>query len=126
MAKARTAAESARLLLQSGDLDGACNRAYYAVFDAARAALMASKASTETEKARTHGGLISAFSLHLVKSGILPVALGRTFNRLHEIRLIADYSGDPVERDLVESALEEAAGFVDAIQAQFFGGSQKP
>lgn len=36
MAKARTACASARLLLERGDTDGACNRAYYAMFDAAR------------------------------------------------------------------------------------------
>jgi uncharacterized protein (UPF0332 family) len=37
--KAQTAAASARILLNAGDVDGACNRAYYAMFDAARAAL---------------------------------------------------------------------------------------
>jgi len=39
--KAQTAAASARILLNAGDVDGACNRAYYAMFDAARAALLA-------------------------------------------------------------------------------------
>ena len=39
--KAQTAASSAKILLDSKDLDGACNRAYYAMFDAARAALIA-------------------------------------------------------------------------------------
>ena len=34
--KAKTAATSARILLNAGDVDGACNRAYYAMFDAAR------------------------------------------------------------------------------------------
>jgi uncharacterized protein (UPF0332 family) len=37
LAKARPALASAKLLLASGDVDGACNRAYYAMFDAARA-----------------------------------------------------------------------------------------
>ena len=41
MAKASQAAASARLLLDTGDADGACNRAYYAMFDAARAAMQA-------------------------------------------------------------------------------------
>ena len=40
--KARTAAASARILLSAGDYDGACKRAYYAMFDAARAAFIAS------------------------------------------------------------------------------------
>ena len=37
--KAFRAQKSAVLLLQSGDNDGACSRAYYAMFDAARFAL---------------------------------------------------------------------------------------
>ena len=40
MGKAARAVASARLLLSDGDVDGACNRAYYAMFDAARAALL--------------------------------------------------------------------------------------
>lgn len=38
MAKARTASKSARAPLDLGDSNGACNRAYYAMFDAARTA----------------------------------------------------------------------------------------
>ena len=33
-AKARRALESAKILLDMDDCDGACNRAYYAMFDA--------------------------------------------------------------------------------------------
>lgn len=44
MAKAVRACASARALLDLDDVDGACNRAYYAMFDAARAALLASGA----------------------------------------------------------------------------------
>jgi uncharacterized protein (UPF0332 family) len=46
MVKAMRAADSAQLLLDAGDVDGACNRAYYAMFDAARAALLASVLGT--------------------------------------------------------------------------------
>jgi uncharacterized protein (UPF0332 family) len=66
MAKARRALASAHTLLQDSDNDGACNRAYYAMFDSARAALIASKAPVPPEIAKTHSGLIAAFSLHLV------------------------------------------------------------
>ncbi|WP_424219798.1 HEPN domain-containing protein [Azovibrio sp.] len=34
MAKAAQAAASAKVLLDTGDTDGACNRAYYAMFEA--------------------------------------------------------------------------------------------
>jgi uncharacterized protein (UPF0332 family) len=37
LSKAVTALSSEKLLLHSGDADGACNRAYYTMFDAARA-----------------------------------------------------------------------------------------
>ena len=43
MAKAAQAVASARVLLETNDADGATNRAYYAMFDAAQAALLSSK-----------------------------------------------------------------------------------
>ncbi len=56
MKKAGQAAASAKLLLDSGDADGACNRAYYAVFDAARAALLV----TGHDVGKTHKGVLNA------------------------------------------------------------------
>jgi uncharacterized protein (UPF0332 family) len=47
--KAVRACISARVLLDLGDVDGACNRAYYAMFDAARAALLASGALVQID-----------------------------------------------------------------------------
>ena len=70
MTKPRRALASADKLLRDGDNDGACNRAYYAMFDAARAALIASKAPVSPEIAKTYSGLIAAISLHLVKPGL--------------------------------------------------------
>lgn len=49
------AATSTRLLPNAGDTSGACNRAYYAMFDAAHAALLISGISHEIGK--THSGL---------------------------------------------------------------------
>lgn len=54
MANARRAAASARVLLDTGDADGACNRAYYAML---------------------------------------------ALNKLEDLRLIADYKGDPIEEE---------------------------
>jgi len=42
MAKADRALEEARVLLRAGGYEGVCNRAYYAMFDAAHAALLGS------------------------------------------------------------------------------------
>jgi len=118
--KAIKAASSAKLLLDAGDADGACNRAYYAMFDAARAALMTSKATAEPEAVRTHGGLIAAFSLHLVKTGRVAVELGRALNKVEELRRIADYKGDPLEVSDAAWAVQQAQVFVQAMEALFF------
>lgn len=119
MAKAIQAAASAKVLLDTGDMDGACNRAYYAMFDAARAALLASGAAVEADIARTHGGLISAFSLHLVKAGRVPVELGKSLNKAEELRLVADYKGDPIEKEHASWAVSQAHIFVQAMLTTF-------
>lgn len=116
MEKAARAVASAKLLLEAGDVDGACNRAYYAMFDAAKAALLWSGAPVEPTVARTHSGLISAFSLHLVKAGHIAVEIGRSMNRVPEIRMIADYTGDEVTIDKAQSAVTQAGLFVEAIR----------
>ena len=71
MAKADRACSSARTLLDLGDVDGACNRAYYAMFDAARAALLASGSSVrpnignpnENSKTKPPLALVKLFKL---------------------------------------------------------------
>ena len=120
MTKAQRALASAHTLLADGDNDGACNRAYYAMFDAARAALIASKAPVPPEIAKTHSGLISAFSLHLVKSGRFPVELGKSFNKVEDLRLVADYKGDPIEAAEAKWAVQQSQQFVAQIAAAFF------
>ncbi len=119
MAKADTASSSARALLMLGDVDGAANRAYYAMFDAARAALLASNASVPPEIARTHSGLIGAFGLHLIKPGVIPRDLGRLLNQAYEIRQTADYSGEAVELEDAKVIVEKAEVFLAAIRTTF-------
>lgn len=119
MTKAERACNSARALLKLGDVDGACNRAYYAMFDAARAALLASSAPIKLDIGKTHRGLINAFSDHLVKSGVVSKNLGKLLKRAEEIRLIADYRGDSVEVGDAEELVQQAETFVSAMRALF-------
>lgn len=65
---------------------------------------------------RSHNGLISAFSLHLVKTGQVPVEQGRALNKVEEMRLIADYRGDSVKPEQAARAVEQAESFVDMIK----------
>ena len=115
--KAATALSSAQLLFKSGDFDGTCNRAYYAMFDAARAALLVGDGNESALAIKTHGGLISAFSLRLVKSGAVSLELGKSFNKVEDLRLVADYKGDPVETEQAQWAVDQAKIFVEVLRA---------
>lgn len=84
-----------------------------------RAALIASGAPVMPEVAKTHSGLITAFSLHLVKAGRVRIELGKALNKVAEIRLIADYTGDEVSPEMAQWAVEQAEGFVEAMQNDF-------
>ncbi|MBW6477358.1 MAG: HEPN domain-containing protein [Chromatiales bacterium] len=119
MLKADRACSSAKVLLEIGDVDGAANRAYYAIFDAARAALMASDAPVGQDIARTHSGLISTFGKHLVKGGLVSKELGRILNRAHEIRQVADYQGDAIESIDATEIVCQAEAFIAAIRTHF-------
>jgi uncharacterized protein (UPF0332 family) len=116
IARARRSATSAKLLFEAGDLNGACNRACYAMFDAARAALLASKEPLQSEVIKTHSDLIVAFSLHLIKSGRIPTLYGKSLRQVDQIRLIADYSDEEVDRETASSAIEQADRFVGAVK----------
>ena len=115
MAKAVQAAASARVLLNTGDADGACNRAYYAMFDAARAALLASG----HDVGKTHKGVLNAFSDLLVKNGPLPKEMGRLLKHAETFRYVADYEGGPVELSDAKYMAEQAETFVSAMLAEF-------
>jgi uncharacterized protein (UPF0332 family) len=115
IARAWRSATSAKLLLEAGDVNGACNRAYYAMFDAARAALLAGGEPVKSEVIKTHGGLIAAFSLHLIKSGRIPAQYGKSLRQVDQIRLIADYSDEEVDRGTGLSAIEQANQFIAAV-----------
>ncbi|MDP2759656.1 MAG: HEPN domain-containing protein [Sideroxyarcus sp.] len=123
MVKARQAVASAKVLLHAGDVDGACNRAYYSMFDAARAALLFSRAPVELDDIKTHSGLIATFGLHLVKTGQVPVELGKALNKVEDLRLIADYKGEQVLPEKAAWAVQQAEIFIQAMQSIFSPGS---
>lgn len=113
--KAIRALMSARLLLANGDIEGACNRAYYAMFDAAHAALLRSGALINPAEIRTHSGLIGAFGKHLVKPGLTSTELGRALNQVERIRLLADYTGEAIDTDKAVWAINQADTFLKSL-----------
>jgi uncharacterized protein (UPF0332 family) len=120
MVGAVTACSSARALLELGDAVGSINRAYYAMFYAARAALLASNAPVDLDKIRTHNGLVGAFGNYLVKDGPLPKDLGRFINKALEDRLFSDYEDlNSIQPSDAMGTVEHAETFVAAIRTQF-------
>jgi uncharacterized protein (UPF0332 family) len=117
--KAERALEEARLLLRGDKAEGACSRAYYAMQDAAHAALFATGNETQDAIIKTHHGLIAEFGKKIVLGGQIDAAHGRAFNRVQDIRLLADYDAEQPSREDAQWAVEQAEAFVAAIRLRF-------
>jgi len=119
MGKADRALAAAKLLLANDDAEGACNRAYYAMFDAAHAGLIAAGAVASEAGPKKHSGLIGAVGLHLVKTNRINAEAGSAINKVERLRRLADYTGDPISREDATWAVEQAAMFVALIRQEF-------
>lgn len=109
--KASACVDSAKLLAERGDHGGAINRAFYAMHNAATAAL-----SKEGAEPKTHSGLISEFSQRFVQTGRIPGDLGRAFNEAENARMVADYTDRAVTPDLSQRIVASAARFVAEVR----------
>lgn len=84
--KAMRAREAARRALDADDAETAVNRAYYACFHAARAAL-----AGEDEQPKTHSGVHNRFACLIVATGRVPMEVARTLPHAAQVRERADY-----------------------------------
>ncbi len=90
----------------------AVSRAYYGMYHAAQALLLA-----YDKKAIGHAGTISAFNHHFVKNGKMPLKFTQWFSSLKESREFADYEGlRKFTSQDVEKAIKEAEEFLSAIE----------
>jgi uncharacterized protein (UPF0332 family) len=119
IAKAERALSTARLALQAHDPDGACDRAYYAMFDAAHAALFALGIEGLAKPIKTHNGLVAKFGQAVIVAGHLPTARGQDLSKVQKYREIADYSAEPVELADAAWSVERAEAFVAAVKKKF-------
>ena len=113
--KAKRNLRTARLILADDDPNSACNRAYYAIFNAACAALVVVN-QPKLAMAKTHSGLVSSFSQHLVKSGEFTPDFGRMLALESKRRIVADYDGDPISIEDAAESIANATQFVDAVE----------
>ena len=117
--KAERALSAAQLLLRAEDADGACSRAYYAMFDAAHAALLAAGHETPDAMIKTHHTLIAEFGKKLVQGGQIEAHFGRALNKAEDLRLLADYSVELMPLVEAQWMVEQAEAFVAAIKEKF-------
>jgi uncharacterized protein (UPF0332 family) len=122
VAKAREAARGARALLDIGELNGAVSRAYYAMFEMARAVLR--DIDPKLAAAKTHTTIIARFSKHVVKEKALPQELGRALRRVFDARIAADYSDVPTTREQAEEVIEVMEQFLDALSRRDINSSK--
>lgn len=124
MRKSERALSEALLLLQVEKTEGACSRAYYAMHDAAHAALIANGFESPDAIIKTHHTLIAEFGKRLVLGGQIGAPHGRAFNKVQEMRLLADYNAEPPSPEQARGAVEQAEAFVAAIRNLIVG--QRP
>lgn len=112
--KAERALQSARLLRDAGDMDGAANRAYYAVFSAVRAALASVRAGHAQSKG--HSTIVRRFEKHLIAERGFDATLGRRFiGALSHARWVADYDVAEADNASVAEVIAGAGRFLAAI-----------
>ena len=112
LAKADEALADAEYLLEGGRLRAVANRAYYAMFYAALAALMQSGGDIP----RTHGGVENQFGLRYVTTAIFDAELAGTLQDTYELRRMNDYELYTSTADEVELAVRNAQAFVAEIR----------
>ena len=113
----RRALRSANLLLEASDDQGAINRAYYAIFYAARAYLL-TRHSVDPRSIKTHAGLIGAFGNKAIIEDGMDRELGRMFNAAEEMRVLGDYDvADELRltHSSAISAVKDAERFVEVV-----------
>jgi len=89
----------------------AVNRAYYAIFYAANATLT-TKGITRSK----HSGVISAFRLHFVKTGVFEVEYSRIYGRAMDDRHLSDYEiYETLTVEQVRADLDGARRFVERV-----------
>ena len=111
--KAERALASARRALDDEDAELVANRAYYACFHAARAAL-----AGEGEEPKTHSGTHNRFALLFVATGRVPTETARALPYAAQVRERADYNAFAVtDLRAVSDLLADAERFVAAVRA---------
>lgn len=110
--RARETYDDIGCLISANRLNGAANRMYYAVFHAVCALLI-----HDGHQVSTHKGSHALFSLHYIKTGILPREYGQLYSQLQTMREESDYNcAYDVEIDEIAQRLKPAKRLIEDIE----------
>ena len=113
--KAMIRLDSAQILFQHGNYNDAISRSYYAFFDTVSALLI-----SKSLFAKTHSGAITLFSLHFIKTNLIPAKFARFFRQAKTAREEADYEAlKKFTKQETQKILEYAKEFVDYVENNF-------
>jgi uncharacterized protein (UPF0332 family)/predicted nucleotidyltransferase len=113
MRAAERALIGARALVEVEDFEGVASRAYYAMFNAATAAVI----TTGIEDIRSHQALIELFRLDVALKRGVELEHADNLKAAFKLRLDADYEpGFRVDRAEATKALEQAERFIARIR----------
>ena len=110
--RARETYDDIGCLISANRLNGAANRMYYAVFHAVCALLI-----HDGHQVSTHKGSHALFSLHYIKTDILPREYGQLYSQLQTMREESDYNcAYDVEMDEIEQRLKPTKRLIEDIE----------
>lgn len=112
--KALRASALAHVSFGLGDYDGTANRAYYAMFDAARA-LLRKRQGLTADVTKRHSTTIEQFSLFYAKAGLIDKELGRAFRSAFDARAKADYADSSIDKTAAIALLADMDAFLAAV-----------
>ena len=112
---AERASQSAFVLLADGDERGAVNRAYYAMFYAARASLIAVEPVLGNTK--SHSEVLRRFSKFVVMGKGMERRHGRFLKNTFRLRTLADYEFSEIDLSDIDAIVAGSSNFVSAVKA---------
>lgn len=110
---AESALSDAEYLIEGSRYRAAANRAYYAMFHAALAAIE----SVGVERPRTHAGTIYLFGRHLVVAGRLDKATADDFQIAYDLRQMSDYNAySSIREEQISASVSGARVFLEGVR----------
>jgi uncharacterized protein (UPF0332 family) len=99
------------ILIRNELWNSAVNRMYYACFHCISALLIKNQIEV-----KSHSGVRSAFALHFIKTGKIPMDVSRVFSKIYDKRQASDYDDFAYfTREEVEAWYPQVRSLIEAV-----------